>query len=273
MTTDLPTEPSFLVLALRSAAYNVLFYVAMIGLMLIFVPLLLMPRHFTLWLARTWGLVSLWLLRVVVGTRVEFRGLDNIPPGPALFAPKHQSLLETFALLKHVPDFSYVLKRELTWIPFFGWYLMSARQIGIDRRSGRAALTQVVDGAMICFARGQSLFIFPEGTRRPVGAPPGYKKGVGTVYEGGRVPCVPVALNTGLFWPRRKFLRYPGVCVIEFLPAIPPGMEREAFMRTLQATIEPATDALVAQALIDQPWLAPQPTNPGAGDREGGAGQ
>ena len=210
MTSDPPIKPSFVVLALRSAAYNVLFYVAMIGLMLIFVPLLVMPRHGTLWLARTWGLVSLWLLRVVVGTRIEFRGLDNIPAGPALFAPKHQSLLETFALLKHVPDFSYVLKRELTWIPFFGWYLMSARQIGIDRTSGRAALAQVVDGAAICFARGQSIFLFPEGTRRPVGAPPAYKKGVGTVYEGGQVPCVPVALDTGLFLAAQKIHALPG---------------------------------------------------------------
>ena len=189
-------------------------------------------------------------------TRVEFRGLENLSERAVLIAPKHQSFLETFALLVHVKHFSYVLKRELTWIPFFGWYLWTATQIAINRSTGRTALSQVIDGAKTCFARGQSLFLFPEGTRRPVGAAPAYKGGVSFVYEAANVQCVPVALNTGLFWPRRKFLRYPGHCVIEFLPPIEPGLLREDFVSILQDRLETATNALVAEARAQSPWLA-----------------
>lgn len=250
--------PPHVAIAVRSALYNALFYVTTIVLMVVFMPVMLMPPRATLWLARLWARISVWLLRAVCGTHIEFRGVENLPDRAALIAPKHQSFLETFALLVHVKYFSYVLKRELTWIPFFGWYLRSAAQVGIDRSTGRAALMRMADAARACFARGQSLFIFPEGTRRPVGAPPVYKGGVGFVYAGNTVPCIPVALNTGLFWPRRKFLRFPGRCVIEFLPPIDPGLPRHEFMRVLQDRLETATDALVAEACAQSPWLAPK---------------
>ena len=253
-------RPSHAAVVLRSTLYNALFYITIVVLMVIFMPVMLMPPRATMWLARLWARISVWLLRVICGTHIEFRGVENLPADrAALIAPKHQSFLETFALLVHVRYFSYVLKRELTWIPFFGWYLRSATQIGIDRSTGRTALVQVTDAARKCFARGQSLFIFPEGTRRPIGAPPIYKGGVGFVYAGNTAPCVPVALNTGLFWPRRKFLRFPGHCVIEFLPVIEPGLSRQEFMRVLQERLEPATDALVAEACAQSPWLAPDP--------------
>ena len=243
-------------IVVRSAIYNVAFYVAILLLMLFFLPVLLMPYRATLWLARLWGRVSLWLLAVICKTKVEFRGLENIPQGPALIASKHQSFLETFSLLQHIPDFSYVLKRELTWIPFFGWLLLTAKQIGIDRGRGRNAMGQLLAQAEDFFALGRSLILFPEGTRRPVGAMPAYKSGVSYVYSAGHAPCLPVALNTGLFWPRRSFLRYPGRCVIEFLPPIATGLPREDFMRLLQNQIEDHTDALVAEAQRESPWLS-----------------
>lgn len=250
-------EPSRAGIVIRSVLYNVLFYINIITLMIVFSPVMLMPPRATMWLARLWARISVWLLRVVCGTRIEFRGVENLPERAVIIAPKHQSFLETFALLIHVKYFSYVLKRELTWIPFFGWLLRTATQIGINRSTGRSALTQVVEASKICFARGQSLFIFPEGTRRPIGAPPIYKAGVGFVYDATETPCVPVALNTGLFWPRRRFLRFPGHCVIEFLPPIEPGLPREEFMKLLQEKIETATDALVAEACAESPWLVP----------------
>src|ERR1700680_2041286 len=124
-------------LAIRSLVFNILFYANLIILMILGLPTILMGRHAIFALARRWGSISLWLLKTTCGPRVEFRGLENIPPGGYIIASKHQSMLETFSLLHHAPDFAYVLKRELTYLPFFGWYLIGAEQIAIDRSAGR----------------------------------------------------------------------------------------------------------------------------------------
>ncbi|GAC1335513.1 MAG: lysophospholipid acyltransferase family protein [Beijerinckiaceae bacterium] len=233
---------------IRSALFNVLFYVNMIALMFLGLPTLLFGRRAVLGLARTWARTSLWLLKTVCGLSAEFRGIENIPPGACLVAPKHQSFWETFALTLHFDDFSYVLKRELTWIPFFGWYLLRAEQIAIDRASGRSGLQQLAASAKRLFAERRQLFIFPEGTRRPPGAAPDYKPGVSYIYSETGVPCLPIALNAGLFWPRRRFLRFPGTILVEFLPPIAPGLPRREFLAALERRIETATDRLVAEA-------------------------
>jgi 1-acyl-sn-glycerol-3-phosphate acyltransferase len=242
-----------MILFLRSALFNFLFYATMIVLMIIGLPTLLFGRKAILGLARFWSRFSLWLLKVVCGTSAEFRGLENIPQGACIIAPKHQSFWETFALILYFDDFAYVLKRELTLIPVFGWYLQRAGQIAINRATARTALRQLVVKAKALFAERRKLFLFPEGTRRAPGAPPAYKAGVAYVYEKTRVPCLPVALNSGLFWPRRRFLRFPGTIIVEFLPVIAPGMKREAFLRELQRRIEAATDRLVADAARARP--------------------
>ncbi|MBV9395008.1 MAG: 1-acyl-sn-glycerol-3-phosphate acyltransferase [Methylobacteriaceae bacterium] len=233
---------------IRSALFNCLFYANTVALMIIGFPTMIFGRRAVLSLARLWSRSSLWLLRVICGTSAEFRGLENIPKGACIIAPKHQSFWETFALVNYFDDFSYVLKRELTFIPVFGWYLLRAEQIAIDRGNAQTALRQLVAKAQALFAEGRQLFIFPEGTRRAPGAPPAYKAGVGYVYDKTGVPCLPVALNAGLFWPRRRFLRFPGTIVVEFLPAIAPGMQRGAFLQELQGRIETATDRLIAEA-------------------------
>ena len=236
-------------LTLRSLIFNVAFYAVLIILMIVGLPTLLFGRHAIFDLARLWARISLWLMRTICGTKAEFRGIANIPKGALLIAPKHQSMWETFALLLYFDDFSYVLKRELTWIPVFGWYLSRGEQIAIDRGSGRAALRQVSEAAKNLFANGRQLFIFPEGTRRPTGAPPEYKFGVAQIYADCDVPCLPVALNSGAFWPRRKFLRYPGTIVVEFLPVIPPGLDRMAFLNKLTTDIETTTRRLESEAM------------------------
>jgi 1-acyl-sn-glycerol-3-phosphate acyltransferase len=242
----------------RSTIFNVLFYVNVLVLMIVGLPMCLMGRRAGIFMARAWAKTSLWLLRVVCGTKVEYRGAELVPPGGGIvIAPKHQSILETFALVPMVPDFAYVFKRELNWIPLFGWYLMAVDQIAIDRSSGATALTQVPNGTDERLRAGRSVFIFPEGTRRPIGAPPRYKHGVTHLYATLDVPVMPVALNTGLFWPRRSFLRKPGVAVIEFLPIIQPGLPREEFAALLQSTIETRSDALVAEALRQDASLLP----------------
>jgi 1-acyl-sn-glycerol-3-phosphate acyltransferase len=231
----------------RSLVFNVAFYANMILWIIVLVPFVLAPRKVFLRVVQRWGRSSLWLLRVVAGIRVEFRGVERIPAGGLLVASKHQSFLETFALVTMFDDPTFILKRELAWIPFFGWYTLKARQVPIDRRAGSQALAAMNERARIETARGRQVLIFPEGTRRAPGAPPAYKFGVAHLYANLRVPCVPVAINTGLFWPRRKFLRYPGTAVIEFLEPIPPGEPREAFFEEVKRHIEEACDRLLQE--------------------------
>jgi len=240
-------------LYVRSLLFNVAFFTLTLVLMIIGLPTLLGSRKTIFSLARLWSRASLWLLRTICGLQVEFRGVERIPAGPSIIAAKHQSALETFALLLHVQDFSFILKRELTLIPIFGWYLRRAEQIAIDRKSGRAALEQAVERSMEILQEGRSVFIFPEGTRRPVGAEPKYKSGVAHIYAANSVPCVPVALNTGIFWPRRSFVKKPGRVVIEYLEALPPGLEKADFIALLQERIETASAGLAQEGLAREP--------------------
>ncbi len=240
----------------RSLVFNVAFYLNLIALMIFGLPMLAGGRHGVFFLARLWGSTSRWLLETICGLRIEYRGLENIPNGGYILAAKHESLLETFALLGYAPDFAIVFKRELVFIPLFGLYLVAARQIAIDRSRGHAALAHITAQAREVLRAGRQVVIFPEGTRRPAGAPPRYKFGVAALYADTGAPCLPVALNTGLFWGRRGFTRRPGVAVIEYLPPIPPGLGRDAFGERLLATIETACGRLYAEALAADPRLA-----------------
>ncbi len=240
---------------MRSFLFNVLFYLNLIVMMILGLPMILGGRSGILALARSWGSISVWLLDIVCGLRVEYRGVENIPPGGVIIAAKHQSFLETFALLKHAPDFAIILKRQLTFIPIFGLYLIVAQQIAIDRGRGRLALQQIIAAAKSVITADRQIFIYPEGTRRPPGARPKYKNGVAAIYSEIGVPCVPVAVNTGFLWPRRSFLRRPGVAVIEYLPPIGPGLGRRPFADLLEDTIEVACGRLNAEALSRDPSL------------------
>ncbi|MGX5735960.1 lysophospholipid acyltransferase family protein [Bosea thiooxidans] len=236
-------------LVLRSLAFNTLFYGNLILWLIVAVlPSLLLPKRVLLAIAIAWAHTSLWLLRVVAGTRCEIRGIENIPEGGLMVAAKHQSFLETFALVTVFQNPVYILKRELTWIPVFGWALTKLRMIPVDRGARARALSGATRSAKVELGQnGRQLLIFPEGTRRPPGAPPAYKFGVAHLYAEFGVPCVPVALNTGLYWPRRKFLRRPGTVRIEILPPILPGLDKVAFQAKLQETIETACDRLLAE--------------------------
>ena len=229
----------------RSILFNLLFYLNLVVLLIAAIPTLLMPRGAIIEMAKLWGRTSLWLLRVICGTKVEFRGLEKIPNGPLIVAAKHQSTWETFALLPLFKHPVFIVKRELMWIPLFGWFMWKGRMISVDRGSGSQALSAMTARARDTIRSGRQLFIFPEGTRRPAGAEPKYKFGVAHLYEVVGVPCVPVALNSGLFWRRRSFLRLPGTIVVEFLDPIAPGLDKQAFFTLLQNDIETATARLV----------------------------
>ena len=243
-------------LTIRSLIFNVVFYVALIVLMILGLPFMLGGRRGVFFMARLWGAVSVFALRVICGLNIEYRGVENIPTTGYILAAKHQSFLETFALLKYTPDFAIILKKQLVYIPLFGLYLVIAKQIAIDRERGRNALNQIVSAARAVLGAGRQVYIYPEGTRRPPGAKPAYKSGVSALYVESGAPCVPVALNTGLFWGRRGFTRRPGTAVIEFLAPIAPGLDRSAFMARLQDDIETACARLNAEAVKANPALA-----------------
>jgi len=160
----------------------------------------------------------------------------------------HTSAWETVAQFVIFPPQVWVLKRELLWIPFVGWGLKMLRPIAIDRGAGARALKRMVAAASRVKAQGRKITIFPEGTRGAVGETRPYLPGVAALYQFLDLPLVPVALNSGLFYKRRGFLRRPGTVLIEILPAIAPGLERHAMMEKLRTEIETATARLVAEA-------------------------
>lgn len=231
----------------RSIIFNVLFYLNLIVQMIVATPTLAMPRRAILSVVRFWARTNIWLLRLVCGVNVEFRGLDKIPPGALLVASKHQSLWETFALFPLFVDPAFILKRELLWIPFFGWYSWKAGMIPVDRGKRSQALAGLGVSVRQELARGRQIVIFPEGTRRAPGAEPSYKYGIVHLYAETGVACLPIALNSGLFWPRRSFRRYPGTVIVEVLDPISPGLDKKDFAARLQQTIEAATVRLIAE--------------------------
>ena len=207
-----------------------------------------MPRRRALAVGKWWARTTLTLLRAIVGLEVEVRGRENIPQGAAVVAAKHQSALETFALTPELPDPAFVLKRELTIIPFFGWFLRGLDMIAINRAAGGEALVQMLEQAGVAARAGRQIVIFPEGTRLPVGAPARYRLGVVHLYDRLKLPCVPVAVDTGVFWPRDGLRKRRGRTVVQFLKPIPADLPRDVFEKTLRERIESASAALAREA-------------------------
>ena len=232
-------------LLVRSLLFNVLFYVNIIVRMTVALPTILLPRHFLLGVLRRYSRSSLWLLRVTCGVTVEWRGREKIPEGACIVACKHQSFWETFALFEVLRDPTYVLKRELMWLPLFGWLARKARMIPIDRGARVTSLARMTAATRREIADARQIVIFPEGTRQAPGASPRYMPGVAYLYSEIGLPCVPVALNSGQFWT--GFVKNPGTIVLAFLEPIPTGMKRREFMAELQQRIETATAELLAE--------------------------
>jgi 1-acyl-sn-glycerol-3-phosphate acyltransferase len=231
----------------RSVLFNALFYANLIVHMIAALPSLALPYPIQRAFIRSYARSSLWLLRAVCGTKVQWRGLEKIPQGACIIACKHQSLWETFALYAVLDDPTYIFKRELIWIPLFGWHMWKAGFIPIDRSAGLAALARMTARAQKELERSRQVIIFPEGTRRPPGAEPSYKPGIVHLYGKASVACVPVALNSGLFWPRRSLWRFPGTVLVEALDPIAPGLDKRTFFTRLQTALEEATARLVAE--------------------------
>ncbi len=246
---------------LRAIVFTASLYLSLIVIMVIASPVLLMPRRMLMSVVRFWGRWFVILCRVVGGIGMEVRGREKIPPGPLLVASKHQSLWETFALISLFDDPCFILKQELTWIPLFGWYATKARMLPVDRRGGGRVLVELNQRAHeeVRQDQGRQILFFPEGTRRPPGAPPAYRNGVSHVYQSLGVPCLPVALNSGLFWPRRSLALKRGTIIVEILDPIPPGLPRNAFAALVQERIETASARLLAEGAASLGIPVPAP--------------
>jgi 1-acyl-sn-glycerol-3-phosphate acyltransferase len=236
------------VILLRSLAFQLGFYLLTAVMGVAGLPLLLLPGRWAMGFGTAWSRATLMLLEAVVGLGYEVRGRDNLPAGAVLIAMKHQSAWDTLAAPVVFSRPVIVMKRELGWIPIYGWYVLKAGMIPIDRGAGPRALRTMVAAAAGPVAEGRPIIIFPEGTRTAVGAPPAYQPGVYALYRQLRLPLVPVAVNSGVFWGRRRFAKRPGRIVVEILPPLAPGGERGTVMAALEGAIETATARLVAAA-------------------------
>ena len=233
---------------IRSIVFIAAFYIVTALFLLIGSPLLLAPRSWAMAGLRAHAHATLWLMRWIVGTEMEVRGRENLPDGAYLIAAKHQSAWDTIALTTVFPDPALVMKAELLKIPVYGWFCAKFGMIPIQRETGPSALRQMLKEARARADDQRQILVFPEGTRRRPGAPPDYKPGILLLYDALQRPCVPVALNSGHFWPRDSLIRRPGKIVVEILPSLPAGRPRKAFRSELIDAIEGRTAELLTEA-------------------------
>lgn len=229
---------------LRSIIFVIWFYGTMLFWGLIYMPAVLLGHDKYIWHSmRGWGKATIWGLRWIVGAKVVFEGLENVPKGPALIASKHQATLDTVLPVLHVSEPVFVVKKELEKMPVFGFYMK--RMIPVDRDAGAKALKDMLRASRNAIAKSRQIVIYPEGTRQELDAPPDYKPGIVAMYRDLNLPVTPMALSTGLVWNPSGIIRRPGTVTIKYLPAIPPGLSREEFMRELENAIETESQALL----------------------------
>ncbi|HTV43825.1 MAG TPA: lysophospholipid acyltransferase family protein [Stellaceae bacterium] len=232
----------------RAFAFNLLIVAWTVALGTVGLPLLLAPRATAMAFGRFWARGVLWLLRVVVGLDHRIRGFDRIPANGCIVAMKHQSAWDALILPIVLGDPAVIVKRELLFLPFYGWYAARAGSIGIDRKGGARALRRIVAAARPVAAARRPVVIFPQGTRVAPGTLAPYQPGVAALYQALGLPLVPAAVNSGLFWGRRAFVKRPGRITLEFLEPIPPGWPRRRLMAELEQRIETATAMLEREA-------------------------
>jgi 1-acyl-sn-glycerol-3-phosphate acyltransferase len=238
-------------LYLRSWLFYPVFYATWALFLVLGSWLLFCPRSWAMAGLAAHGRTTVWLLRIICGTKLEVRGHEKLPRGPVIVAAKHQAAWDTFGLIALMRDPALVMKAELLSIPLYGRFCRKFELIPIQRELGPSALREMLREAKNRAAQGREILIFPEGTRKIPGSAPDYKPGIVLLYQALGVPVCPLALNSGVFWPRHSILRYPGTIVVEFLDPIPPGLPRQDFMGRLQGALEGASQRLHAEAVVE----------------------
>lgn len=247
---------------LRAVVFIVEMYAALAVMSLVWAPFALWDRR-NAW--RAIGAYSRHVRRMaerIVGLRSEIRG--PVPAGEVIVACKHQSFFDILLLVSALERPKFIMKDELRYVPFVGWYAKWTSAVPVRRGRGAEAMRKMVADVAAGRAMPGQLVIYPQGTRTAPGDPRPYKVGIHVLYEETGQPCVPAGCNVGVFWPRRGLRRDPGLAVIEFLPPIPPGLAREAFMKRLEEAVETSSDALMAEA----GWRAPAAPGPLPGPAE-----
>lgn len=235
---------------LRSLLFNLYYFASFMLAPLVLWVYLPLPRPYMQRGVRLWVRSLNVGLEWIAGLAYEVRGLENVPEGAAVFACKHQSAWETTVFYVLADDPAYVLKKELLFLPFWGWVARKCKAIGVDRAGGIGALKRLVRESSAALDSNRQVIIFPEGSRMEPGRTRPYYPGIAAIYADTEAPVVPVALNSGVFWGRRRFLKRPGVITLEFLPPVPRGLDRHAFLTELQARIESASERLREEAEI-----------------------
>ena len=229
---------------LRSVLYNLFFYFWTGFLCITLIWTMLLPRP-TLIALIQWYLGTLQFMeRNLLGLDYRVVGLENLPPAPYLVAAKHQSTWETMKLHLLLPDPAVVLKQELMRIPIWGWFAGRLRMISIDRKGRGKTMARMMRSARARVAEKRPIVIFPQGSRIAPGDYESYKVGTFGLYQALEIPVVPMALNSGLFWGRKSFVKKAGTITVEYLPPIPAGLDRRPFMRQLEERLEEASERL-----------------------------
>lgn len=233
---------------LRSYVFLLWLYGWMAICGVLYLPTLLFPRTVTQKAIGLYGEIVRFGLKLICGIDMEIRGRENLPPGPAIYAGKHHCMMDIFIPFMAVHDPCHVLKEELVWTPFLGWYVLSTQMIPIDREGTTRTLKKLVEAAKDRAAKGRTIVIYPEGTRRtPDDAPDYQPAGISALNKALGVPIIPVATNAGLCWPARGQRRIPGRIVYEILPPIPGGLDRKTLMARLESELEDASNRLIAE--------------------------
>ena len=194
--------------------------------------------------------VNIWLkgifklLQIICNITYEIRGKENIPSYAVLVASKHQSAFETFALFYHINNSIFIHKRQLFFIPIFGQYLKKINMISIDRSEGTIAMRKMLKQTKQKIQEGKSIIIFPEGTRKKPGENPDYKTGIAGIYKNLETEVLPVAVNSGHYWPKHTFIKKPGKIIIKFLQPIPTKLEKKEFLERIESVIEEETNKI-----------------------------
>ena len=234
---------------LRSYLFIAQMYVMMLVIGLAFFPYALFNKEGARLCCKTYSRWVFWTMGWMVGIRHEVRG--EVPLGEVLIAAKHQSFLDIMMIFTALPKAKFIMKRDILWTPIIGFYAKRLDCVPVDRGKRGAAIAKMVSDVEAGRADPGQLIIYSQGTRVAPGVKAPYKVGTGVLYEQLNQPCVPVATNVGILWPRKGMWRKPGVAVVEFLPAIEPGVSKEAFLEQLEEVVETRSDALMREGGFD----------------------